>query len=86
MVHECKHLTAEQQEHFLEHGYVKVEQGIPPENVAEYMKDVWVRLGWDENDKSTWTKESVNMPSHREMRKADFMPKAWAVACMSNRH
>ena len=81
-MYEYKHLSAEQRQHFLDYGYVKIEGGIPPENVADYMKDIWVRLGWDPDDKSTWTKESVNLPSHRERMKADFMPKAWAAACM----
>lgn len=35
----------------------------------------------DLNDKSTWTEERINMPSHQKERVATFAPKAWAAIC-----
>ena len=40
-----------------------------------------MRLGWDENDKSTWEEEYVKMPRHREIPVQDFCPTAWEAMC-----
>jgi len=44
-------------------------------------KDVWTRLGMNPNDKSTWTKERINMPSHQTVRTKEFAPHAWGAIC-----
>jgi len=78
-----KVLTPEMREHFLEHGWVRIEQGMPPETVEWFLKDVWVRLGMDPNDKNTWISDRpdrpdiVHMPKHRLRDPADCAPKAW---------
>lgn len=81
MVVEYNVLSAEDRAHFLEHGWVKIPQGVPREHIEAFTKDVWIRLGYDPNDTSTWTKEKIHMPRHREMATKDFMPKAWAAMC-----
>lgn len=52
-------LTPEQRAHFLEHGWVKIPKAIPPENIEKFAGDMWVRLGMDPNDITTWTEEKV---------------------------
>ncbi|CAL1707473.1 unnamed protein product [Somion occarium] len=80
-ISEYKYLSAEQRAQFLEQGWVKIPQAVPPENIARFTEDVWIRLGFDPNDKATWTKEKIHMPRHREIPTKDFMPKAWGAMC-----
>ena len=56
---EYKYLTSEQREHFLEHGWVKIPKAVNEEYRKAFTENVWVRLGYDPEDKSTWTKEKV---------------------------
>ncbi|KAL3473856.1 hypothetical protein BJX99DRAFT_190399 [Aspergillus californicus] len=74
-------LTEEQKSHFLSHGYVRVPECFTTEKAAEWTRDVWVRLGYSPTDKSTWEKERINMPRHREESVRTFAPKAWAAIC-----
>ncbi len=77
-------LTAAQRQHFLEHGWIKIEGAIPPENVQKFAGNAWTRLGMDPNDKSTWTEENIHMPRHREIPTKDFAPNAWKAICKLN--
>jgi len=43
-------------EHFMEFGYCVVKQAFTQQQAQELAGDVWVRLGMDPNDQSTWTK------------------------------
>ena len=56
---EYEYLTSEQREHFLEHGWVKIPKAVNEEYRKAFTENVWVRLGYDPEDKSTWTKEKV---------------------------
>ncbi|KIJ35524.1 hypothetical protein M422DRAFT_34651, partial [Sphaerobolus stellatus SS14] len=67
--------------HFLEHGWVRIPKAIPPEYIERFSGDVWVRLGYDKDDMSTWTQERIHMPRHREILWKEFTPKAWSVIC-----
>ncbi|EJF60388.1 hypothetical protein BD309DRAFT_868296 [Dichomitus squalens] len=78
---EYKYLTPEQREHFLEHGWVKIPKAVKAEYVKAFTENVFVRLGYDPEDKSTWTKEKIHMPRHREIPTREFMPKAWGAMC-----
>ncbi|KAL4250739.1 Phytanoyl-CoA dioxygenase [Abortiporus biennis] len=80
-VTEYKILTPEQRSQFLSHGWVKIPQGVPRENIARFTENVWIRLGYDPEDKETWTKEKIHMPRHREIVTSEFMPKAWGAMC-----
>ena len=77
MVRQYKHLSEEEQKHFVEHGWLKVPGAIKQEYIDAWMADLWVRLGWDPKDKSTWTEPYVKMPRHREAAVEDFCPDAW---------
>lgn len=78
---EYKHLTPEERAHFVEHGWLKIENAIAPQFLHGWMENLWVRLGMDPNDKSTWTEEYVKLPRHREVRCEEFCPQAWAKMC-----
>ncbi|MCJ1282714.1 hypothetical protein MMC26_002039 [Xylographa opegraphella] len=71
-------LTEEQKQFFLDNGYLHIENCFSRAQVAEWTKHLWTRLGFDPNDKRTWTRERTNMPFHRAVDVHDFAPKAWA--------
>ncbi|KAL4944147.1 hypothetical protein BDV06DRAFT_210530 [Aspergillus oleicola] len=74
-------LTDNDKAHFLQYGYIRIEKCFTPQKAAQWTKDVWIRLGYSPTDKSTWTKERINMPHHRSEPVATFAPKAWAAIC-----
>lgn len=74
-------LTAEQADHFVQHGWVKVEHCFTREAASRATRDVWVRLGMDPNDKSTWTNEQNGMPAQNRFPIKDFAPRAWDALC-----
>ncbi|KAI0118894.1 hypothetical protein GGR51DRAFT_554582 [Nemania sp. FL0031] len=74
-------LTNAQKEFFLEHGYLKLTNCFTREQAAEVCEGVWTRLGMSPTDKSTWTKERTNMPSHRTFDVSVFAPKVWSAIC-----
>jgi hypothetical protein len=47
-------LTPEQENHFLEHGWVKVSNCFTREQAADVQSTMWERLGMDPDDMSTW--------------------------------
>ncbi|KAI1281370.1 hypothetical protein F5Y07DRAFT_354500 [Xylaria sp. FL0933] len=74
-------LTEAEKEFFLDHGYLKLTNCFTREQAAEVCEGVWTRLGMSPTDKSTWTRERTNMPSHRVFDVSEFAPKAWAAIC-----
>ncbi|KAI1660360.1 hypothetical protein F4813DRAFT_386562 [Daldinia decipiens] len=74
-------LTQEQKDFFLENGYLKLSNCFTHEQAASVTEGVWTRLGMSPTDKSTWTAEKTNMPSHRTFDCAEFAPKAWRAIC-----
>jgi len=75
------HLTPSERAHFLEHGWLKVSNAIAPQYITSWLSDLWVRLGWDEHDPSTWEEPYIKLPRHREARCEDFCPEAWGKMC-----
>ena len=59
----------------MENGYLIVKEAFTREQAAEFTKDIWVRLGIDPLDPSTWDKESVHMPTHKRVPIASFAPR-----------
>lgn len=80
-IQEYKFLTPKQRTYFLEHGWIRIPKAVPDDIIRQFTENVWVRLGYDPNNKSTWTKEKIHMPRHREIPTPDFMPKAWGAMC-----
>jgi hypothetical protein len=76
-----RYLQPQDAEHFLTHGWLRVPNAIKQEYIDEWMSDLWTRLDFDPNDKSTWHTEYLHLPRHREVRAEDFAPKAWDAIC-----
>jgi len=74
-------LTEAEKEHFINHGWLHLKNCFTREQAESATADVWTRLGMDPNDKSTWNKERIHMPHHREFNAAEFAPRAWAAIC-----
>ncbi|KAA1469954.1 hypothetical protein DENSPDRAFT_835655, partial [Dentipellis sp. KUC8613] len=74
-----EHLTQEQVDFFMENGYIVVKNAFTKEKSDEWTTNMWVRLGLDPNDKSTWDRERIHMPSHKREAVATFAPKAWEI-------
>lgn len=72
-------LTAEQKQHFLDYGFVKIENCFSREAAAEYTASIWTRLGASPNDKSTWPTTKMNLPGHTVVSLEDFSPKAYGA-------
>jgi hypothetical protein len=83
-VETVSYLTPEQRAYFLEHGWVRIPQAVPKEHIELYTKDIWIRLGYDKDDPSTWDEERFRMPRHREMPWPEFAPKANGAICACN--
>ncbi|KAJ7189934.1 hypothetical protein B0H12DRAFT_1332311 [Mycena haematopus] len=75
------YLTKEQREFFLEHGWLRIPNAIDKTVLDKWMSDFWVRLGWDERDKSTWETDYLKMPKHHEIPPSEFSPDAWKAMC-----
>jgi hypothetical protein len=76
-----RELTDEQVEHFVTRGYVVVPGCFSPAAAAGYTDSVWTRLGYDPDDRSTWTRPSIHMPAHRDIDVREFAPRAWNAIC-----
>lgn len=74
------HLTPDEAAHFVEHGWLRIPNAIAPQYLS-WLDNMWVRLGMDPEDKSTWTDEYVKLPRHREVRCEEFCPAAWGKIC-----
>ncbi|KZO95192.1 hypothetical protein CALVIDRAFT_564973 [Calocera viscosa TUFC12733] len=78
---EFKVLTKDMRDFFMENGYVVVPQALLPEYAEEFTKDVWTRLGYDPEDKSTWEKDRIHMAWHHAVEARKMAPKAWDAIC-----
>ncbi|GIX07519.1 MAG: hypothetical protein KatS3mg115_1922 [Candidatus Poribacteria bacterium] len=74
-------LTEEQIEHFLEKGYVHLEQVFPRELAEEWRALAFKRLGYDPDDPSTWVEARVHLPTLHRVRVKDVAPQAWGAIC-----
>ena len=74
-------LTESEKEHFRQRGFVHLKTCFTREQAESITKDVWMRLGMDPADKSTWTASKTNMPNHNTFSAAKFAPRAWAAIC-----
>lgn len=74
-------LTTEQVEHFLQRGYVTIPQCFTREAAQDWLDKIWVRLGYDANDPSTWVEKRIHMPNLEYVEAKEFAPKAWGAAC-----
>ncbi|VUC26390.1 unnamed protein product [Clonostachys rosea] len=73
-------LTEAEKEHFRQRGFVHLKNCFSKEQAETITQNMWVRLGLDPSNKSTWPAR-VNMPNHKSFKAAEFAPKAWAAIC-----
>ncbi|KAG6889360.1 hypothetical protein C0995_001425 [Termitomyces sp. Mi166 len=69
--------TEEQVDRFLNDGFIIIKNAFTKQKAVEWTANIWIRLGMDPNDKTTWDRERIHMPWHRRERVAEFAPKAW---------
>jgi hypothetical protein len=79
MTSKYEYLSDEDVDHFMKFGYIVIKSAFTKKKAEEWTKDLWVRLGFDPNDKSTWDRERTNMPWHQREAVSTFAPKAWAA-------
>jgi hypothetical protein len=73
-----EHLSPEEVDHFLQHGWLHVPNAVAPEYLEEWPKDLFTRLpGWVEHDKSTWQEEYTQVSRIREAPAMKVIPRAW---------
>ena len=70
-------LTEEQRQHFLDYGFLKVENCFSREQAAEFSGSIWTRMGASPDDPSSWPTEKTNMPGHSIIPIEEFAPKAY---------
>jgi hypothetical protein len=74
-------LTPEQERHFLEKGYVVVEDCVDPALAAAWAERACGRLGVKRTDPSTWTKDIVWMDHQTRAPVREISPRAWGAIC-----
>lgn len=68
----CPVLGDAQREQFIRDGFVKLENAFPQEIAAEAREILWRDIGFDPNDRKTWTRPVVRLGDfpHRPFRQA----------------
>ncbi|KAF9015008.1 hypothetical protein BDQ17DRAFT_1385827 [Cyathus striatus] len=79
MPKQYEYLTGEDIDHFMKYGYIVIKNAFTKEKASEWTQNLWVRLGINPNDTTTWDRERINMPWHRREAVSTFSPKAWAA-------
>ncbi len=78
---EFEALSREQVDHFMSFGWVKIPGAFTRAQASKWTENLWLRLGYDPNNPSTWVLEKINMPSHSSVDVRQFAPTAWAAIC-----
>lgn len=76
-----KSLTPSQIEHFLEYGYIKLEQAFPRDLAERWIARAWTRLGYDPDDPSTWAEPRIHLPTMDYVEVDKFAPGVWSAVC-----
>ncbi len=74
-------LTEADARHFIEKGYVRVRGCVDRALAKRWTDEAYRRLGYDPDDRATWTKEIVWMDRHNIAKIKDISPKGWAALC-----
>lgn len=73
-------LTEAEKELFRQRGFIQLKNCFTKEQAQSVIDNVWIRLGADPSDKSTWPART-NMPHHNVFDANGFAPKAWSAIC-----
>lgn len=76
-----RELTPSQIDEFVAHGLVRVEKALPRDFCEHEVKKMWVRLGMDPDDRSTWTLSRTNMPTLDQFPFETHAPRAFNAIC-----
>jgi len=64
------------------HGWIVLHDCFGDEEAEFMLKDIWVRLGLDPDDKKSWKSlGKVNLPDWRDLPVSVISPKAWGAIC-----
>ena len=74
-------LTDPQAKHFLENGYVIIEDCLDRSLAAEWTRRAFARLGYDPANPDTWEEEIVWMDRESIVPVKEISPKAWGAIC-----
>jgi len=81
MTQQFQVLTPEQAQHFVEKGFVTVKGCLDPDLAKRWTDEAYGRLGYDPNDRSTWTKDIVWMDRNHVAPIKEISPKGWGALC-----
>lgn len=74
-------LSQEEIDHFMRHGFIRIEGCFSQSKADQWAGGVWKRLGVSPTDKSTWTTEISYMDETKVEPIKTFAPKAWDAMC-----
>jgi hypothetical protein len=74
-------LTDSQQKQFLDHGFTVIREAFTKEQADAWTATLWTRLGYDQDDPTTWKQHRIHMPWHQSLDVAEFSPKAHGAIC-----
>ncbi|MBC8140896.1 MAG: phytanoyl-CoA dioxygenase family protein [Armatimonadetes bacterium] len=74
-------LTDEDVAQFLQRGFVKLPQAVPPDIIAEYTANVWERLGYDPDRPDTWEKHWQPLPHTKGKEVREISPVIYDAIC-----
>ncbi len=74
-------LTEEQAQEFIEKGYLTLKSCFSREIAKSWTDQAFGRLGYREDDPSTWEKPIVWLDHHNKLPVWDFAAKAWGGIC-----
>ena len=77
---ENQFLSNEQVEHFLQRGFIKIEQGLPRDWALERGAQGWARIETNPDDVSTWTQSRHHLSAEKFWRVREIAPKVWDAA------
>ncbi len=74
-------LSTEQINHFIEYGFVHLNNCFDLDLAARWTSAAFERLGYDEHDPSTWDVPIVHMQADERVEVKEFAPKVWEAMC-----
>jgi hypothetical protein len=77
--HPFQVLTPEQAQHFVEKGYVRISGCVDPDLARQWTDEAYGRLGYDRDDRTTWTKDIVWMDRNHVAPISELSPRGWAA-------
>ncbi len=74
-------LTARQVDHFIDRGYVLVQDCIPKAMARQWVDSAFTRLGYDAGNPQTWTEARIHLPPSRYEDARQLSPRAFGAIC-----